>query len=223
MRLIDADALKAKWYDINDIDENDRGARFVGYTEIARLIDQAPTVSAEAVHKPDYSYEADMVRRLKESLSAENSNAKTQNSNQETQNSNGEIIKWLESLKAEIGKSEHRTLWHYAEAIDMAIEALSAPSGDLISRADAIKAVAEHFSFDDGCSNIYKDIEYYKGIAEHILKNVPSADADVVRCKDCKHLKTMCEDEGTCYYWCKHWNNATDDWGHCYYGERREP
>lgn len=27
--------------------------------------------SAEAVHKPDYSYEADMVRRLKESLSAE--------------------------------------------------------------------------------------------------------------------------------------------------------
>ena len=28
-------------------------------------------LSAEAVHKPDYSYEADMVRRLKESLSAE--------------------------------------------------------------------------------------------------------------------------------------------------------
>lgn len=36
-----------------------------------------------------------------------------------------ETIKWLESLKAEIGKSEHRILWHYAEAIDMAIEALS--------------------------------------------------------------------------------------------------
>ena len=50
MRLIDAEALKAKWYDINDIDETDRGARFVGYTEIARLIDQAPTVSADAEH-----------------------------------------------------------------------------------------------------------------------------------------------------------------------------
>ena len=49
MRLIDAEALKAKWYEINDIDENDRGARFVGYTEIARLIDHAPTVSADAV------------------------------------------------------------------------------------------------------------------------------------------------------------------------------
>lgn len=35
-----------------------------------------------------------------------------------------EIIKWLESLKAEIGKAEHWSLWHYAEAIDMAIEAL---------------------------------------------------------------------------------------------------
>lgn len=36
-----------------------------------------------------------------------------------------ETIKWLELLKAEIGKLEHRTLWHYAEAIDMAIKALS--------------------------------------------------------------------------------------------------
>lgn len=38
-----------------------------------------------------------------------------------------ETIKWLKSLKAEIGKSEHRALWHYAEAIDMAIEALQTP------------------------------------------------------------------------------------------------
>ena len=35
-----------------------------------------------------------------------------------------EAIKWLESLKLEIGKSEHRSLWHYAESIDRAIEAL---------------------------------------------------------------------------------------------------
>lgn len=35
-----------------------------------------------------------------------------------------ECINWLKSLKTEIGKSEHRTLWHYAEAIDAAIEAL---------------------------------------------------------------------------------------------------
>lgn len=53
MRLIDAEALKAKWYKINDIDETDRGARFVGYAEIARLIDQAPTVSADVVRCKD--------------------------------------------------------------------------------------------------------------------------------------------------------------------------
>ncbi len=38
-----------------------------------------------------------------------------------------EVVKWLESLKREIGKAENRTLWHYAESIDMAIEALSEP------------------------------------------------------------------------------------------------
>ena len=60
-------------------------------------------------------------------------------------------------------------------------------------------------------------------VADILIDDAPTIDAvEVVRCKDCKHLKTMCEDEGTCYYWCKHWNNATDDWGHCYCGERRE-
>lgn len=49
-----------------------------------------------------------------------------------------ETIKWLESLKAEIGKSEHRTLWHYAEAIDMAIEALRAEpkTGEWVETVD---------------------------------------------------------------------------------------
>lgn len=44
MRLIDADELKAKWYKINDIGAQDCGARFVGYQEIARFIDNAPTI-----------------------------------------------------------------------------------------------------------------------------------------------------------------------------------
>ena len=46
-----------------------------------------------------------------------------------------ETIKWLKSLKAEIGKSEHRSLWHYAESIDMAIEALST---EAVSREDTV-------------------------------------------------------------------------------------
>lgn len=46
MRLIDADALIKKWYELNDIDENDRGVRFVGYTEIVRWINSEPTIDA---------------------------------------------------------------------------------------------------------------------------------------------------------------------------------
>ena len=38
----------------------------------------------------------------------------------------GEVVKWLESLKKEIGKAENHTLWHYAKSIDMAIEAILA-------------------------------------------------------------------------------------------------
>jgi len=40
--------------------------------KLADAFDMAiEALSAEVVHKPDYSYEADMVRRLKEALSAE--------------------------------------------------------------------------------------------------------------------------------------------------------
>lgn len=44
MRLIDADALIEKWYEVNNIGPEDRGARFIGYTEIPRFINNAPTV-----------------------------------------------------------------------------------------------------------------------------------------------------------------------------------
>ena len=35
-----------------------------------------------------------------------------------------ETTRWLENLKKDIGKPQHQALWHYAEALDMAIEAL---------------------------------------------------------------------------------------------------
>lgn len=60
MRLIDADALKAEWYRLNDINEEDCGARFVGYQEIARLINNAPTVSGQG----DYISRADAIEAV---------------------------------------------------------------------------------------------------------------------------------------------------------------
>lgn len=37
---------------------------------------------------------------------------------------NKEIVKWLQSLKSEIGKQNNQHLWNYAEVLDMAIKAL---------------------------------------------------------------------------------------------------
>lgn len=37
-----------------------------------------------------------------------------------------ETVKWLESLKHDIGGAQYIDLWHYEQAIDMAIEALKA-------------------------------------------------------------------------------------------------
>lgn len=63
-----------------------------------------------------------------------------------------EVVKWLKSLKMEIGKTENRTLWHYAESIDMAIEALNCSekptSSNLISRQDALRIV-DQFSREE--------------------------------------------------------------------------
>ena len=56
-----------------------------------------------------------------------------------------ETIKWLKSLKAEIGKSEHRTLWHYAEAIDMAIEAIQNEDREDYELADGTCSQFEDF------------------------------------------------------------------------------
>lgn len=99
-----------------------------------------------------------------------------------------EAIQVLESMKSEESYNALIDLCNMAISALSLIDIVDLTNGntitkaeydggpsDLISRAEAIKAVAEHFSFDDGCSNIYKDIDYYKGIAEHILKNVPSA------------------------------------------------
>lgn len=43
-----------------------------------------------------------------------------------------EISKWLTNLKNDIGETQYQPLWHYAEAIDMAIEALECKRGEWI-------------------------------------------------------------------------------------------
>lgn len=66
-RLIDADALMKELSDIQPYNWTESEAEIqeeADYSLFKILINSAPTVQAEAVHKPDYSYEADMARRL---------------------------------------------------------------------------------------------------------------------------------------------------------------
>ena len=86
-----------------------------------------------------------------------------------------ECIKWLESLKTEIGRPEYRALWHYAKIIDITMEALLAEAtGDLISRASALEEMAEA---ECGCSYsvCVRDNCSCSYIAR--IKMLPSADA----------------------------------------------
>ena len=60
-----------------------------------------------------------------------------------------EVVKWLESLKREVGKAENCTLWHYAESIDVAIKALSAEVVQLEQTdthviADALRYISQN-------------------------------------------------------------------------------
>lgn len=57
-----------------------------------------------------------------------------------------EVVKWLESLKKEVGKAENRTLWHYAESIDVAIKTLSAEAVQLkqTDTLDALRYLAQN-------------------------------------------------------------------------------
>lgn len=62
------------------------------------------------------------------------------------------------------------------------------------------------------------DLEEWKQDARELLEEAPSI--DIVRCKDCKWLCVITdEDEGTSYYMCGVWSNATDEDTFCSYGE----
>ena len=104
-----------------------------------------------------------------------------------------EVIKWLESLKREVGKAENRTLWHYAESIDTAIKVLedierwrtwSHTYDNLISRQEAIDGFYNVKVHEEDCTEY--DIGYNDGIDYAISKlsvmpsALPSADRPTV-------------------------------------------
>ena len=114
----------------------------------------------------------------------------------------------------------------------MAIE--STPSGDLISRADAIEGIRKCKFESDMPSDWYKGMEE----AQSIIEDTPSAVSRkdtvtlnspisiqaemvaVVRCKDCKHY--IVEGITTQYGWCHEYKHSVDEDDYCSYGERKK-
>ena len=106
---------------------------------------------------------------------------------------NDEISKWLMNLKDDIGKTQYQPLWHYAEALDMAINALTAQpektqlseeeaTSDCISRQAAIEAVkfgityAKAIDVNTGESKeLFKEGNDALKKASERIKDLPSA------------------------------------------------
>jgi len=81
---------------------------------------------------------------------------------------------------------------------------------DLISRQAAIKTAIEWYDTH------FRDGESVAGLATG-LKNLPSAQPEIIRCKDCKHhyAKSL-----LCKVWSKYGTVATLDTDYCSYAER---
>lgn len=85
---------------------------------------------------------------------------------------NEEIIKWLMNLKNDIGEMQYQQLWHYAEALDIAIETL-----------EQCEMAYEH-GWTDAESNYREMLERQRG--EWVLD-----DDQVYECKDCGYVPSF--------------------------------
>lgn len=126
-----------------------------------------------------------------------------------------ECIKWLKSLKTEIGKPEHQALWHYAEAVDTAIEALTQDSrnvtqeSDLIKRSDAVLILSSEMYAEGHGTNLDDCVQEAKAW----MAAAPSADRPtgewvyresnhverIYLCSNCRNYEAWGETEKTPY------------------------
>ena len=96
---------------------------------------------------------------------------------------------------------------------------INVPSNDCISRQAAIDAA-------DRADYTGLAIEDVKKVTDEVvkeLKKLPSAQPEIIRCKDCKWCIERYDSlDGTPYWMCKNWDGQTDADGFCYEAKRRE-
>ena len=85
---------------------------------------------------------------------------------------------------------------------------------DLISRQAAIDAVSSMFAPTPTQKDMVED-------CLEIIENLPSAQPEIIRCKDCKWYVPISENYGKCTYRMReHLLNEPSDY--CSYGERKD-
>lgn len=83
---------------------------------------------------------------------------------------------------------------------------------DTISRAAALDAIRASTSKYMG----FMEMEMYtEDDAVEAIKNLPSAQSEIILCKDCKEYYAH-------DHRCRWWNHGTNEAGWCSYAERRE-
>lgn len=111
-----------------------------------------------------------------------------------------EAAKILEDMKVktEIPKAAI-TQWKRNTAIDMAIESLrcseSPNSSPLINRQTAIDALHDEIVRRRISENTNDDVTLDEFDTEAILRQLPSAQPEIVCCKDCKHIRRWRSEE----------------------------
>ena len=105
---------------------------------------------------------------------------------------------------------------------------------DLIRREDAIDAIQKRA---DEIDSVYSAFWEGLKIAQDIVEKVPSAEPEIIRCKDCKHWKQQIDYQGKLLsfgfcesedMWCSLYGETTevahidtDDNHYCGFAERR--
>ena len=99
---------------------------------------------------------------------------------------------------------------------------------NLISRQAAVDAIAKMMPKSytpDGSHPADEEIFRAQEIFADCIKTIeilPSAQPEVIRCKDCKYMTEHYDTDGNVPYWtCSEWDSGTDYDGFCHYAERR--
>lgn len=82
---------------------------------------------------------------------------------------------------------------------------------DLISRQEAIDVLG-----------VFTQADALGHTPKQIVEALPSAQSEIIRCKDCKYMTEHYDTDGNVPYWtCSEWDSGTDYDGFCFMAKRR--